>query len=127
MNLNQTLHFLKNYFTSSQKDLELFLRKHRIQKYQDITTTRIPWWRTPVHYVLVGVLVLIRLLAKRKVIVISDKRRKTKEPVIYACTHIGAHDVESTFEAIKSPGYLFMGMPGKSTGQQMGLCYVSMA
>ena len=79
------------------------------------------------HYVLVGVLVLIRLFAKRKVIVISDNRRKTKKPVIYACTHIGAHDVESTFEAIKSPCYLFMGMPEKSTGQQMGLCYVSMA
>lgn len=105
----QTLHFLKNYFTLSQKELELFLRKQRIQKYQDIATTKIPWWRTPMHYVLVGVLILIRLFAKRKVIVLSDKRRKTKKPVIYACTHIGAHDVESTFEAIKSPCYLFMG------------------
>lgn len=103
------LHFLKNYFTLNQSDLELFLREQRIQKYQDITTTKIPWWRAPVHYVLVGVLILIRLFTKRKVIVLSDKRKKTKKPVIYACTHIGAHDVESTFEAIKSPCYLFMG------------------
>lgn len=73
MNLNQTIHFLKNYFTLSQKELELFLRKQRIQKYQNITTTKIPWWRTPMHYVLVGVLILIRLFAKREVIVISDK------------------------------------------------------
>ena len=107
--LKDILHFLKNYFTLSQKDLELFLRKQRIQKYQDITMTKIPWWRAPMHYVLVGVLILIRLFAKREVTVISDKRRKTKKPVIYACTHIGAHDVESTFEVIKSPCYLFMG------------------
>ncbi len=103
------LYFLKNYFSLNQSDLELFLREQRAERYQNITSTKIPWWRAPIHYVLIGVLILIRIFAKRKVIVISDKRKKTKKPVIYACTHIGAHDVESTFEAIRVPCYLFMG------------------
>ena len=107
--LAKKLDFLIKYLSLNQSDLELFLCEQRVEKYQNKKETKVPWWRTPIHYVLIGVLIIIRLFFKRKVIVISDKRKKTKRPVIYACTHIGAHDVESAFEAIKVPCYLFMG------------------
>ncbi|MBE5952393.1 MAG: hypothetical protein E7260_12570 [Lachnospiraceae bacterium] len=106
--LKRKLRFLKNYITLSQRDLELYLRMYRIEKYADIEKTKISWWRAPMHYLLIGALILIRLFAKREVKVISDKRISTNKPVIYACTHIGAHDVEAAFEAIKKPCYLFM-------------------
>lgn len=106
--LKRKLRFLKNYITLSQRDLELYLREYRIERYADIEKTKIPWWRTPMHYLLVGVLILIRLFEKREVKVILDERIPTDKPVLYACTHIGAHDVEATFEAIKTPCYLFM-------------------
>lgn len=113
--LKKKLLFLKNYITLSQRDLELYLRKYRIERYADIEKTKIPWWRTSIHYFLVGVLIVLRLFAKREVKVISDERISTNKPVIYACTHIGAHDVEAAFEAIKKPCYLFMGMQGRFT------------
>ena len=107
--LSKKLDFLIKYLSLNQFDLELFLREQRAEKYQNIQEIKVLWWRIPIHYVLIGFLIIIRLFAKRKVIVISDKRKKTKKTVIYACTHIGAHDVESTFEAIRVPCYLFMG------------------
>ena len=107
--LKKKLLFLKNYITLSQRDLELYLCKYRIERYANIEKTKIPWWRTPIHYLLVGVLIVLRLFAKREVKVISDERISTNKPVIYACTHIGGHDVEAAFEAIRKPCYLFMG------------------
>lgn len=104
----RTLQFLKNYIMLEQRELELYLRRYRVEKYAEIHKTKIPWWRAPIHYFLVGVLIVLRLFAKRQVKVISDKRIPTDKPVLYACTHIGAHDVEATFEAIKTPCYLFM-------------------
>ena len=123
----QTLYFLKNYFTSSQKDLELFLRKQRIRKYQDIATTKIPWWRTPMHYVLVGVLILIRLFAKRKVIVISDKRRKQKGRLSMPVPISGHMMWNPPLRQSSRRAICLWGMPGKSIGRQMELCLVSMA
>lgn len=43
---------------------------------------------------------------------IADHRDRKKNPVIYACTHIGYDDVVMTFEAILSPCWLFWGNPG---------------
>lgn len=40
--LRKKLYFLKKYFTLNQTDLELFLREQRAERYQNITTTRIP-------------------------------------------------------------------------------------
>lgn len=54
---------------------------------------------------------LLRKINRVKLTVICDERTKTKDSVIYACTHIGGVDIESAFEAIKSPCWLFLGDP----------------
>ena len=52
---------------------------------------------------------LLRKINRVKLTVICDEHTKTKDSVIYACTHIGGVDIESAFEAIKSPCWLFIG------------------
>lgn len=64
------------------------------------------------HFVLWHLLRLMRLSKQQKLFVIADDRERKKNPVVYACTHIGYDDVAMTFEAVKSPCWLFWGNPG---------------
>lgn len=63
------------------------------------------------HYVLLYVLKLIRFMKKQKLYVIADHHNQKGKPVIYACTHVSYDDIVMTFEAIKSPCWLFLGDP----------------
>ena len=64
-----------------------------------------------IHWLLVPCIMLLRKINGIKLTIICDERTKSKDPVIYACTHIGGVDIESAFEAIKSPCWLFLGDP----------------
>lgn len=50
----------------------------------------------------------------RTVKIIGDKRINTSKPKIYACTHIGRFDIESTIEAINEQAWFLMGDPGET-------------
>lgn len=63
------------------------------------------------HWLLLPCIMLLRKINGIKLTIICDERTKTKEPVVYACTHIGGVDIESAFEAIKNPCWLFLGDP----------------
>lgn len=63
------------------------------------------------HWLLWPCIVILRKINGIKLTIICDERTKTKEPVVYACTHIGGVDIESAFEAIKVPCWLFLGDP----------------
>ena len=63
------------------------------------------------HYILLGVLKVLRMSKHQKLHILADRRVHKKEPVIYACTHIGYDDIVMTFEALKSPCWLFLGNP----------------
>lgn len=63
------------------------------------------------HWLLWPCIVLLRKINGIKLTVICDERIKTKEPVVYACTHIGGVDIETAFEVIKDPCWLFLGDP----------------
>ncbi len=63
------------------------------------------------HWLLVPCIILLRKINRIKLTIVCDERIKTKEPIIYACTHIGGVDIESAFEAIKNPCWLFLGDP----------------
>lgn len=63
------------------------------------------------HSVLIPLMTVIRRLRKQRLTLVGDERKTSENSVIYACTHIGGHDVENLFEAIKSPCYLFLGDP----------------
>lgn len=63
------------------------------------------------HWLLWPFIVLLRKSSGIKLTVVCDERIKTKEPVVYACTHIGGVDIETAFEVIKDPCWLFLGDP----------------
>lgn len=63
------------------------------------------------HWLLLPCIMLLRKINGIKLTIICDERTKTKEPMVYACTHIGGVDIESAFEAIKNPCWLFLGDP----------------
>ena len=63
------------------------------------------------HWLLWPCIVLLRKIGGIKLTVVCDERTKTKEPVVYACTHIGGVDIETAFEVIKDPCWLFLGDP----------------
>ncbi len=63
------------------------------------------------HWLLLPIVKLLRISNKRKLIICLDQRVKTRKPVIYACTHMGGVDIETAFEAIRYPCWLFLGDP----------------
>lgn len=105
---------LLKFFSRDQREVDEFFRLRRQKRYNRYGTKAkfIPLHNCA-HYVLVYVLKLMRLFEGRQLTVIGDKRqnKRTNRPVIYACTHIGGSDIESAFEAIKAPCYLFLGDP----------------
>ena len=63
------------------------------------------------HWLLLPCIMLLRKIGGIKLTVVCDEREKDNEPVIYACTHIGGVDIETAFEVIKKPCWLFLGDP----------------
>lgn len=63
------------------------------------------------HKALLPGIKLLRMLRKKEFIVVDDKRENKNITAIYACTHIGGFDIETLFEAIKNPCYLFLADP----------------
>lgn len=54
---------------------------------------------------------ITRIIKGIKLSVLCDERIKSKEPIIYACTHVGGIDIETAFETIITPCWLFLGDP----------------
>ena len=63
------------------------------------------------HWLLLPCIKCLRIINKRKLYICCDKRVKTNKPIIYAGTHIGGVDIETSFEAIRNPCWLFLGDP----------------
>lgn len=67
------------------------------------------------HHLLIPCITLLRKINGIKLTVVCDERKRTNDKrnksIIYACTHIGGVDIETAFEAIKSPCWLFLGDP----------------
>ncbi len=63
------------------------------------------------HRMLLPAIRLMRKFRKHELIVVADRRDKKEVSVIYACTHIGGFDIETLFEAIEDPCYLFLADP----------------
>ncbi len=63
------------------------------------------------HWLLLPCIMFLRKIGGIKLTVVCDEHVKTNESVIYACTHIGGVDIETAFEVIKNPCWLFLGDP----------------
>ncbi len=102
------------YFSKDQQVVNEYFRLRREERYN----RKGPWathirFHNFMHYGLIYALKAVRILEKRKVVVLEDKRKnKGNRPTIYACSHVGGKDIERLFEAIRNPCYLFLGDPG---------------
>lgn len=108
------MNFLKIFSHDQQvvNDYFRLRRKWRFEKYGP--KARGIGFHNFMHRILVPGVVLERKLKKRKLTLLGDRRtcRKSKVPTIYASGHVGGCDVETAFEALRDPCFLFMGDPG---------------
>ena len=98
--------------TTDQSTLDLYYIKKRKEAYKK--THGIPRHirlHNFLHWFLLPCIKALRIAGKRNLIIYCDRRTKTHNPTIYACTHIGGVDIETAFEAIKYPCWLFLGDP----------------
>ena len=98
--------------TLSQDELDRYYIKKRKQYYEKHGA--IPKHirlHNMLHWILVPCIMLLRKINGIKLTMVCDERIKTDKPIIYACTHIGGVDIETAFEAIKNPCWLFLGDP----------------
>ena len=95
-----------------QKEAEKYCREKRYERYVKyggrVGNLKM---HSLAHYVLIPTLKITRKLAKQKLVVLEDLRRKTDRPCIYCPTHIGGMDVEMAIEAVKTPAWVVIGDP----------------
>lgn len=105
--------FLK-FLSHDQQVVNEYFRLRRQQRFERYgPRAKAIGFHNAMHYILIFALKALRLFEKRKVVVLADRRRaRGKRPTVYACTHMGDKDIESIFEAIHNPCYLFLGDPG---------------
>ena len=93
------------------KELSKYYFELRKYNYENKVSLRCIEIRKKIHFILLELIKIDRILSKENLSVVGDKRIKTKNAKIYACTHIGGNDVQRAFEAIKEHAYLFIGDP----------------
>ena len=69
--------------------------------------------RKKINPLLVELVKIDRILNKRELDIIDDKRVLTDRPKIFALTHVGRYDIEVGIEVTKESSYLFMGDPNE--------------
>ena len=70
--------------------------------------------RKKIYKLIQFILKIDRLLNKRTLTIVGDKRKPTNKTRIYAATHIGRYDIESAIEAIGEATWFIMGDPGET-------------
>lgn len=103
---------LFKYPFMSQGETEKYCREMRYRRFikygADISFLKL---HNAFHLLFIILLKVTRLVARQKLIIVSDRRKQTKRPIIYAPVHIGGDDIQMVFEAIKKPCWLLMGDP----------------
>lgn len=94
-----------------QKELELYYRERRETDFNENKKFKGIALRKKLHYALLTGLAIKHFCSKQKLFIVSDRRKKTDKPIIYASTHIGRNDPEFNCRAIKQPFYFFVGDP----------------
>lgn len=104
----------KNFIQRMKMDIDslsYYYMKKRTEKYEKNIPLKGINLRKNIHWLPYSLIKLDRKMSKETVSIINDDRIETKNPKIYACTHIGGNDVQRVFEAIKEHAYLFLGDP----------------
>lgn len=98
--------------TLSQDELDTYYVEQRAKVFEK--TGGVPSFvklHNVLHMMLVPAIKGLRTFGGIKLTVCGDERRTTIKPVVYACTHIGGTDIETAFEVIADPCWLFLGNP----------------
>ena len=89
--------FLKLYYELRKKDESKWWNKLTIEQ------------RKSIHWLILQVYKIKNYFGGFSYKIISDKRKKTNRPIIFAITHVGKFDIEVVSEAIKEHYYLLSG------------------
>ena len=87
------------------------LRKYEYETDKEIKGIEL---RKKTYYIIKFLLQIDKLIQRRSVTIIGDKRTSTDKPKIFACTHIGRFDIESAIEAMGEAAWFIMGDPGET-------------
>ena len=114
----------KNFFELRKMkldDLELYYKE--LRKFEYITGKENEYieLRKKINSIIMLLLKMDRIIAKRSVNIIGDKSIKTTKPKIYASTHVGRYDIETATEVAKENTFLLMGDPGETYRDLDGL------
>lgn len=102
---------------SELEDYYRSLRKYRFNRGKKIKCIRL---REALYPLFVKFVTLDRIARKQTITVFGNKK-KYKEQVICACTHIGGDDCQRIFEAIRRGCWWFIGDPGGLYKEASGL------
>ncbi|MBQ8231869.1 MAG: hypothetical protein IJZ34_08095 [Lachnospiraceae bacterium] len=97
-------------FTMPLPELEIYYcerRKYRFEQGKKLKHIRL---REKFYPVFVKFLAVDRIFRRQTVTVIGN-RKKYKEQVIFACTHIGENDLENIYEVLHRSCWWFVGDP----------------
>lgn len=106
----------KNYFERrkmSLEELKAYYRKLRKENYEKNTPIKGIKLRKKTYHILRQILKIDQRFNNFSVKVISDERKKTTNPKIYAVTHVARYDIESALYAINEDAFFVMGDPGE--------------
>lgn len=92
-------------------NFHLIKRKFFYKKYAAFSNFIKP--RYKIHNFLLKFVVLNRKQKDISLEILNDKRFSIDKPTIFAVTHVGGDDIESVFEAIKTPAHLLLGDPNE--------------
>ena len=92
-------------------DFHLAKRKYFYKKYG--TFSNFIKLRYKLHGFLLNFVKLNRIINGVSLEILNDRRLNINKPTIFAVTHVGGDDIESAFEAIKTPAHLLLGDPNE--------------
>lgn len=93
---------------SESEDYYRLLRKYEFDCGKKLKCIRL---RETLYPLFVKFVAVDRIIRKQTITVLGNKKRY-KEQIIYACTHIGGDDCQRVFEAIRRGCWWFIGDPG---------------
>ena len=95
------------------------LRKHNYEEGKLINSSEVV---NRMHSLKMLILKIDKILCKRSLVIFDDKRQNNFDcGKIYASSHVGRYDIESSLEAINEPAYFVMGDPEETYRNFEGL------
>lgn len=95
----------------SQAELDKYYEAYRKDRYEKGKGTGSLWWRKLIHPILILGIKVERIFHRESLKIIHDRRIKNSRPKIFACTHVGGHDAQRSFEGVGEHAFVFVGDP----------------